>query len=41
MIAGSTSQKDLASIKLLVKLGMSFERIVTMSDNDPGTALCS
>ena len=41
MIAGLTSEKDLASIKLIEKLGMRFERIVTMSDNNPGMALCS
>jgi len=40
-IVGLTSEKNLASIKLLEKLGMSFERIVMMSDNDPGTVLYS
>jgi RimJ/RimL family protein N-acetyltransferase len=40
-IVGLTSEKNVASIKALEKLGMSFERIVKMSDNDPGTALYS
>jgi len=35
------SEENLASIKMLEKLGMSFERTVKMSDDDPGTALYS
>jgi len=40
-IVGLTSRKNHASIKLLEKLGMRFEKTVKMSDNDPGTALYS
>ena len=40
-IVGLTSADNLASIKVLVKLGLSFERTVKMSDDDPGTALYS
>jgi RimJ/RimL family protein N-acetyltransferase len=40
-IVGLTSKENLASIKALEKLGMSYERIVKMSDTDPGTALYS
>ena len=40
-IVGLTSPGNVASIKLLEKLGLSFERMVTMSENDPGTALYS
>lgn len=40
-IVGLTSQENVASIKLLAKLGMSFEKIVKMSDDDEGTALYS
>jgi len=40
-IVGLTSEENLASIKALQKLGMSFERMVKMSDDDPGTALYS
>ena len=40
-IVGLTSKKNPASIKLLEKLGMRFEKTVKMSDNDPGTALYS
>ncbi len=40
-IVGLTSEKNLASIKALEKLGMSFEKMVKMSENDPGTALYS
>jgi RimJ/RimL family protein N-acetyltransferase len=40
-IVGLTSRSNLASIMLLEKLGMSFERVVKMSDDDPGTALYS
>ncbi len=40
-IVALTSQNNLASIKMLEKLGLSFERIVKMSENDPGTALYS
>lgn len=40
-IVGLTSQENLPSIKLLEKLGMSFEKMVKMSDDDEGTALYS
>ena len=40
-IVGLTSEENVASIKTLEKLGMSFERMVKMSDDDPGTALYS
>lgn len=40
-IVGLTSEKNIASIKALEKLGMSFEKTVKMSDDDPGTALYS
>ena len=40
-IVGLTSEENVASIKVLEKLGMSFERTVKMSDDDPGTALYS
>lgn len=40
-IVGLTSEENIASIKALEKLGMSFERMVKMSDDDPGTALYS
>jgi RimJ/RimL family protein N-acetyltransferase len=40
-IVGLTSQDNMPSIKLLEKLGMKFEKTVTMSDDDPGTALYS
>ena len=40
-IVGLASEENLASIKMLEKLGMSFERMVKMSDDDPGTALYS
>jgi RimJ/RimL family protein N-acetyltransferase len=40
-IVGLTSEKNIASIRALEKLGMSFEKIVKMSDDDPGTALFS
>lgn len=40
-IVGLTSEENVASIKALEKLGMSFEKIVKMSDDDPGTALYS
>jgi len=40
-IVGLTSKDNLASIGLLEKFGMTFERIVKMSDDDPGTALYS
>ena len=40
-IVGLTSKDNLASIGLLEKFGMKFERIVKMSDDDPGTALYS
>lgn len=38
-IVALTYQNNLASIRMLEKLGLSFERIVKMSENDPGTAL--
>ena len=40
-IVGLTSEENLASISLLEKLGMNFERIVKMSADDPGTVLYS
>jgi RimJ/RimL family protein N-acetyltransferase len=40
-IVGLTSITNHASIKVLKKLGMKFEKIVNMSTNDPGTALYS
>jgi len=40
-IVGLTSEENLASIRVLEKLGMKFERIVKMSDDDPGTVLYS
>ena len=40
-IVGLTSEENVASIKALEKLGMSFERTVKMSDDDSGTALYS
>jgi RimJ/RimL family protein N-acetyltransferase len=40
-IVGLTSEENVASIRALEKLGMSFERMVKMSDDDPGTALYS
>ena len=40
-IVGLTSKDNLASIGLLEKFGMKFERIVKMSADDPGTALYS
>jgi RimJ/RimL family protein N-acetyltransferase len=40
-IVGLTSEENVASIKALEKLGMSFERMVKMADDDPGTALYS
>ena len=40
-IVGLTTETNIASIKALEKLGMSFERMVKMSDDDPGTALYS
>jgi len=40
-IVGLTSEENLASISVLEKLGMNFERIVKMSDDDPGTVLYS
>lgn len=40
-IVALTSKENLASIALLEKLGMSFERIAKMSDDDPGTAIYS
>ena len=40
-IVGLTSEENIASIKALEKLGMKFERMVKMSEDDPGTALYS
>lgn len=40
-IVGLTSQENLPSIKVLEKLGMTFETMITMSDDDSGTALYS
>ena len=40
-IVGLTSEENLASISVLQKLGMNFERIVKMSADDPGTVLYS
>ena len=40
-IVALTSKENLASIALLGKLGMKFERIAKMSDDDPGTAVYS
>ena len=40
-IVGLTSEENLASISVLEKLGMNFERIVKMSGDDPGTVLYS
>ena len=40
-IVGLTSEENLASIGLLEKFGMTFQGIVKMSDDDPGTALYS
>jgi ribosomal-protein-alanine N-acetyltransferase len=38
-IVGLTSDANTASIRVLEKLGMKFDRVVKMSDDDPGTAL--
>ncbi len=40
-IVGLTSENNLASIRLLEKLGMKFEKTVKMSDDDPGTVVYS
>ena len=40
-IVGLTSEENVASIKALEKLGMRFEKMVKMSEDDPGTALYS
>jgi len=40
-IVGLTSETNVASINALKKLEMSFERMVKMSEDDPGTALFS
>ena len=40
-IVGLTSEDNLGSTNLLKKLGMDFEKIVKMSDDDPGTVLYS
>jgi len=38
-IVGLTTPGNTASIKVLEKLGMRFDRMVKMTDDDPGTAL--
>ncbi len=38
-IVGLTLAENTASIRVLEKLGMKFDRVVKMSDDDPGTAL--
>ena len=40
-IVGLTSEENVASIKALEKLGMSFEKMIKISEDDPGTALYS
>ena len=40
-IVALTSEENTASINLAKKFGMKFDRIVKMSDDDPGTALYS
>lgn len=40
-IVGLTSEENHASIALLEKFGMTFQGIVKMTDDDPGTALYS
>jgi RimJ/RimL family protein N-acetyltransferase len=40
-IVGLTAEHNRASIGILTKLGMRFERMVKMSDDDPGTMLWS
>lgn len=40
-ISALTSEENQASIALLEQLGMSFERMVKMTDDDPGTVLYS
>ena len=40
-IVALTAEHNTASIALLAKLGMHFERIVKMTEDDPGTALYS
>lgn len=40
-IVALTSKENQASIALVGRLGMSFERTVKMTDDDPGTALYS
>jgi RimJ/RimL family protein N-acetyltransferase len=40
-IVALTRADNLPSIKVLEKLGMSYEKMVKMSDDDPGTALYS
>jgi len=40
-IVGLTAEHNHASIALLGKLGMSFEKMVKMTDDDPGTPLYS
>jgi len=40
-IVALTSEDNPASIRVLEKLGMTFERTVKMSDDDPGTVLYS
>jgi ribosomal-protein-alanine N-acetyltransferase len=38
-IVGLTSEANTASIRVLKKLGMKFDKVVKMSDDDPGTAV--
>ena len=40
-IVALTSEENHASIRVLEKLGLSFEKIIKMSEDDPGTALFS
>ena len=40
-IVGLTSQSNPASIKLLEKLGLRFQKTIRMSDDDPGTSVYS
>ena len=40
-IYGLTSGENVASISLLEKLGMQFDRIIKMADDDPGTFVYS
>jgi len=40
-IVGLTIEKNRASIALLERLGLRFEKVIKMSDDDPGTVLYS